>query len=768
MFNEKPLLEEFGAIGVVAAVIALVMLTWLALRPPAPPLPLGPDTPAEVFAVARALPTLRLLTQAPRPVASAANARARQYIVERLESLELAPEVQTASAQKTSVGFLQDYRVSLGVVNNIVVRKPGSARDRARRPALLVATHYDSDSDRLGAADAGAAVAALLETLRALQHGAPLANDVIFLFADAAKSGALGARAFAEQHRWSGDVGLVLEFDAAGNAGPLLLTGTRGGNGKLVAGWIESAPLALGTSGLEALGRAAPGLLYGGPLDTLGAAGLRFANIDGRIGYSGALDLPSRVAQGTMQHAGETMLALTRHFGNAELASVASADSVHFELPIAGHVLYSSEHVWAITRLVCLMFILACCLAVRHLGMEPRMLLAGAMGFVMLALALALTAITLWKGWPSLHNNYNPLATGAGARDHWYFLAYAALGIALFIELQRLMHKTIGVPATTLGALLVAVLLLVLASGLLPGASYLLAWPLIGTLLAYGLLQAPHVKALPQVARLAIMLAAAAPAVLLLAPLLQEVSTLFTPQRSAMLMIVLTVMLGLGTPLLTALRRRFVAPLLLMVCAGAIMTAEHTRQYDGETTRPNRMAYLKDTYSWKAWWVLPAGPLDAWSRPFFAGSRAPRELREVYGMTREDLWVARAPNNQVMFPDIVMLRDEEGSDSRKVEFMLRSKNKAPTIELRLDGADMLRARLDGKVVTDKMARFWSMSLHGTGDQLHRFELELSRGSIARLYIAERIPGLPDNAGGPRPAHTPLSEMTVATDMLVFR
>ena len=768
MFNVKPPLETFGAAGVVATIIALILLAWLALRPAPPPRPQGPEAPADAFAASRALPALRFLTRAPRPVASEANARARQYIVERLESLELAPEVQTASAQKTSVGFLQDYRVSLGVVNNIVVRKPGSARDRARRPALLVATHYDSDPDRLGAADAGASVAAMLETLRALQHGAPLYNDVIFLFADAAKSGALGARAFADQHRWAGDVGLVLEFDAAGNSGPLLLTGTRGGNGNMIAGWIESAPVARGTSALEALGRVSPGLLYGGPLDTLGVAGLRFANIEGRTGYSGALDLPSRVAQGTMQHAGETMLALTRHFGKAQLSSVTSADSVHFELPFAGHVLYSSEHVWPITRLVCFMFLLACCLAVQHLGMELRMLLAGAMAFVMLAFALALTAITLWKGWPSLHANYNPLGAGAGARDHWYFLAYTSLGIALFIELQRLMHKTIGVPATTLGALLVVLLMLVLASGLLPGASYLLAWPLISALLAYGLLQAPRVTALPQAARLAIMLAAAAPAVLLLAPLLHNVSTLFTPQRSATLMIVLTVMLGLVTPLLTALRRRFVAPLLLMVCVGAVMTAGRTRQYDGETTRPNQMVYLKDSYSWKAWWALPAGPLDAWSRPFFTSARAPRELREVSGMTREDLWVARAPNNQVMFPDIVMLRDEDGSDSRKVEFTLRSKNKAPTIELRLEGADMLSARLDGKVVTDKTARFWSMSLHGTGDSLHRFELALSPGSIARIYIAERIPGLPGNAGGTRPAHTPLTETTLATDMLVLR
>ena len=767
MFNENPALEKFSAAAVVATVMVLILLAWLALRPVAPPRPLGGDTPADAFAASRALPALRFLSQSPRPVASDANARARTYIVERLESMELAPEVQSATAQKTSVGFLHDYKVSLGVANNIVVRKAGSAPDRARRPALLMAAHYDSAPDKLGAADAGAAVAAMLETLRALQHGAPLANDVIFLFADAEKSGSLGARAFAEQHRWAGDIGLVLEFDAAGNSGPLLLTGTRGGNGKLVSAWIDSAPLALGTSALEALGREAPGL-SGGPLDKLGSAGLRFVNIEGRTGHRGTLDLPGRVAHTTLQHTGETMLALARHFGHAPLANLAAPDSVHFELPFAGHIQYSSDHVWAITRLVCVMFFLTCCMAVKYLGMELRMLLAGAMAFFMLAFALAFTAITLWKGWPGLHDNYNPLASGAGARDRWYFLAYVALGVALFIELQRLMHKTIGVPATTLGALLVILLCLVLASALLPGASYLLAWPMVSALLAYGLLQVPRVAAMPQALRLAIMLAAATPAVLLLAPVLQQVSTLFTPQRSALLMLVLSVMLGLGTTLLAALRRRFVAPLLMMVCAGAMLTAGRTSEHAAETTRPNRMTYLKDTYSWKAWWVLPAGALDAWARPFFKNTNGPREMREVAGMTRDELWVARAPRNHVAFPDIVVLRDEEGSTVRRIAFTMRSKNRAPTIELRLDGADVLQARLDGKVITDKTAKFWSMSLHGTGDRKHHFELELSPGSIARMYIAERIPGLPDNAGGPRPAHTPLSETTVASDMLVFR
>lgn len=595
MFSYQPLLEKSSAAVVAAAMLVLALLAWLALRPATPPAPLGGDTDATAFAASRAVPVLRFLSQAPRPIASANNASARQYIVERLESLELAPQVHSASAQKTSVSYEGDYHVSLGVAKNILVRKAGSAPDRQLRPALLVASHYDSAADKVGAADASAAVAAMLETLRALQHGAPLANDIIFLFADGEKAGSLGARAFAEQHPWAREVGLVLQFDTAGNSGPLLLTGSRGGDGKLVAGWIDAAPLASGTSALAILARAAPHLLKGGPLDNVGTAGMRFSNIDGSTGYSGDADAASRVNHGTLQHMGETMLALTRHFGNLPLAAIASPDEVHFELPIVGQVQYTVDHVWSLTRLVCLMFFLACCLACKHMEMELRMLVAGALLFLLLALALVAAAITLWKGFPGLHQGYHPLAAGAGPRERWYLLAYVTLGSALFIELQRILHKTIGTPATTLGALLVLVLALVAGSWFMPGATYLLAWPMITTLLAWGLLHAPRMAALPQALRIAILLAGMAPAVLLFAPLLLQISTLFTSERSALLMLALSAMLGLGTMLWAAMRRRFVAPLLLAACAACMVSANGALPPDADVARPNRMTELTDS-----------------------------------------------------------------------------------------------------------------------------------------------------------------------------
>ena len=720
MPDHPPLLEKFGAASVLAALLAVTLLAWLAVRPAALAPPGGSDTPAEAFATARALPAFRFLSQSPRPVASGANARARAYIAERLQSLELEPVIQTATAQSPAGQDARDYRVSLGVVHNVLVRIKGSAADRASRPALLVASHYDSAPGRVGAADASAAVAAMLETLRALQHGAPLANDVIFLFADAGKSGALGARAFAGQHRWARDVGLVLQFDAAGNSGPLLLTGTRGGNGRLVEGWIAAAAPALGSSALAVLARETPALQADGALDTVGSAAMRFANIEGGIGHSGAADVPDKVARTTMQHAGDSMLALTRHFGNLPLAAIQAPDSVHFELPLAGHVQYSSDHVWALTRLVCFLFFLACCMAFKYLGLEPQMLVAGAMAFVMLVLALATIAITLWNGWPALHEGYQPLAVGASARDGWYFLAYVTLGSALFIELQRAMHKTLGMAAITLGALMVMLAALLAASWLAPGASYLLAWPMTAALAAFALLHIPRVRAWPQPLRLAVMVAAAAPAIVLIAPLLQQVSTLFTPQRSALLMIVLATLLGLGTTLLSALRRRFVAPLLVTACVAALATAQS---------------------------IAPP-----------ARAQGPALVAQASRDSGAALWAGTARQDASAFPQLMALADRDDGGRRRVAFALRSAAGSPTVEVRIKGAQVLAARLNGQALTSAAARSWSMKLHGAGSGEQRVELELPSGAGATVYASIRTPG---HAGGAAPP-------TVATDTLVFR
>jgi hypothetical protein len=690
-------LDQSSVAAVATALIGLVVLSWLALRPAGAPPSQQADAPAAVFAAARTRPDVAVLTQAPRPAGSEANRRAREHIVQRLRAMGVEAEVQSAYAQQESRLPGGASEVSAGLAHNIVARIPG----RARRPALLIAAHYDGDN--------ATPAAAMLETLRALRHGAPLANDVIFLFADAERAGSLGARAFAQQHRWAPRVGLVLQFDGAANGGPLMLTGTRGGDGRLVAGWSAAAPQAQGSSALNLLASRAPGVRQGAPLDALGAAGMRFATIESAPGH--------QAADAAMQHTGDTMLALTRHFGSTPLRAIAAPDRLYFDLPLAGMVHYASAYVWPLTRLVCLMVLIACCIAVKRSGVPAARLTTGATAFFALTAALALAASAVWSG-------------AGAAHDSWLLLAFIALGAAVFIECQRLLLKAIGIPAALLGALLVMLVVLVGVSWKLPQLSYLLAWPMVFALLAYGAVQAPPLAALSGGARLAILAAGGAPAVLLFAPLLRQMTTLFAFQRSLVLIVALALMLGLGTAPLAALRRRFVAPLPPPAAA--------------------QLTYLKDAASWNSWWLTAAGSPAGGARP----------LRELTGLAGDERWVRPAPASAVEYPELLALRDEVRHGRRLIAFTVRARNASPTLEVRVEGTPTLRARLDGKLLTDRPASRWSARLHGTAGQAHRFELELAPGNIARVFVQESKSGLPHGAGQ--------AGLTIAADMLVFR
>ena len=757
-------LDQSSVTAVVTAMIGFAALAWLALRPIPAPEHASVSAPAAVFAGARAEGDMRLLALAARSGAVDARAIAREHIILRLRAMGLEPEVQSATAAAVTRLATGESQVQTGLVHNIVVRKEGAAFDRAKRPALLVAAHYDSAPDNVDAPDPAASVAAMLETLRALGHVAPLANDVIFLFADGEHIGSLGARAFAQQHRWARQVGLVLQFDATGNDGPLLMSGARGGNGKLIAEWASAAPQAQGSSAFALLANTAPGLRQGTPLDALGAAGMRFATIEGGPADPHELKLPdplkaasgeafviaagvtaqkSSLSDSAIQQTGDTMLALTRHFGDMPLARIAAPDHIHFDLPLVGQVHYSTEHVWPLTRLVCLMVAIACCIAVKRSGVPAGTLVKGAMAFSAMAVLLTLVATMLWSGVAQF--------SGSAVRDAWVLLAFIALALAVFIECQRLLRKVIGAAAVMLGALLVMMVLLLAASWLLPGASYLLAWPMTGALLAYAAVQAPPVAAGPSSLRLAILAVGSVPAIVLFAPLLHQMNTLFTFQRSLLLVLTLALVLGLISAPLAALRRRFVAPLLLFVCATSMAVADRaTSEPQASVAAP--VTYLKDATSWKSWWLLPA-------RPNALGKDMHHGLDDGLGMSVSAHLVAQAPPSNVHFPELRALRDDVHGGKRKVVFTVRSKNNAPTIEVRVRGTPTLRATLDDAVLTTRPANAWSATLHGTAGQLHRFELELVAGNTARIFVQERQPGLPTGAR---------SGVTIASDMLVFR
>ncbi|QNA91196.1 M28 family peptidase [Massilia sp. Dwa41.01b] len=197
-----------------------------------------------------------------------------------------------------------------------------------RRPALLLVAQIDSETASLGAARSAAPMAALLETtVRALRAGTPPANDILVLFADGERVGSLGMQAFAEQHPWAREVGLALRFDGMGSSGALELVNTAGANTATIDGWLHATPDVRGSSLMREVHALAPGAPRIGALALLAVPVLQFANRGRPFDHAGVSDTPGRLESATLQHTGESMLRLARHFGGQRLAPPGDANA---------------------------------------------------------------------------------------------------------------------------------------------------------------------------------------------------------------------------------------------------------------------------------------------------------------------------------------------------------------------------------------------------------------------------------------------------------
>jgi hypothetical protein len=760
--------------GIATAALLVAALAWHTLRPAAAPAASSARAPASEFSAPRALAHVRYLASKPRPIASAANAEARQYILDQLREMGLQPEVQTATAQKTTVDRHHNAQIALGVVHNIVVRIPGSATGHAARPATLLAANYDTTERSVGAASTAAPVAAMLESLRVLQAGAPPANDLVFLFADGERVGGLGARAFAGQHALAKRVGLVLRFDSGGSSGPLVLIGASGDDRAAIRGWAAAAPQPRGSSAMQAVYRIMPPAQDMGAFNQIGSARLHFANVEGSNGHGlGSRDIPARLDPRTVQNMGTTITALTRHFGNAPSEAGPAGEAVYFNVPGIGVVSYSAASCWMLTRLACLMFAMVCFVAWHRGDVTPGEIVDGALGFLAITALICLATFGLWEAFPSLHRGYAAYAYGAGTHDGWFLSGFAAFATALFIVLQRGFRRATCHAAAALGPLLSIVVLLLAVTWQLPIVSYMLAWPLMGTLLAYGVLYAPFARKLSARRHVFILLAGAAPALVLVAPLVGDIYVASSPEELNLTMVTLTLLLGMGTVLLTA-QRRFIVRGLAAAGAACFAVAGTAAPYGSEPMpQPNRMVYLKDAYTWKSYWMMPDVPLDRWTRQYFPNASGARVQVDAFGYGSPRMWLARAPRTELGFPELAVLKDNDDGNRRSVRFTLRSKPEVPFIDLKLAGADVMRATLNGRVITFEKAATWSLNLYGMGGQVLDFGMELQTDRLARLMVHERLPGLPPHAMAPRPAGmppplTPMTETTILSDTLVFR
>jgi hypothetical protein len=227
-------------------------------------------------------------------------------------------------------------------------------------------------------------------------------------------------------------------------------------------------------------------------------------------------------------------------------------------------------------------------------------------------------------------------------------------------------------------------------------------------------------------------------------------------------------------PLLAEVGTRLVVRPLLLGVVICMLLAHRASPTPPALPSPNGLVYFKDTPSWQAFWLYPPVPLDAWTRTVFPNTLHPYQLPYLLGEGSAPVWYASAKRNDaIAYPDLIIEKDLRGPGGRHVEFLLRSKNRAPELLLRIPGADTLRTTVNGRVLTDRRYRSWKLDLHGMQDRELRFAIDFVYDQPFMVFIQERIPGIPESDLPPRPSGMlprllPQTGTTISADVLVFR
>lgn len=356
--------------------LGVVLFVLLRLEPPSP---LGLDAPLEQFSAARAEEILCRLVpkELPRPAGTPENRLMLRRIGKELKGLGLEP-------QRDHALWMVSPR-ALSRLRNLSARIEGQEQG----PAVLLMAHHDSVSASPGVADNASSVAAVLETARAILREGPTRNPLILFFPDGEEEGMLGAKLFLKEREDAGEIGFVINADAAGTSGRSMLFETSKGNKDWIRHYARNAPHPETSSvHVEVYQRLMAGRTDLTPFLRHGIQGANFAFIRGQERhYHTPGDNFENLDRGSLQHQGENLLALTRAMLDTDLSRRTEGNAAFMD--IVGLMVVGWPDTWSLPFATGLLVyvLLGLLLALRTRAMRPGQLVRG-----LVSVALAMVA----------------------------------------------------------------------------------------------------------------------------------------------------------------------------------------------------------------------------------------------------------------------------------------------------------------------------------------------------------------------------------------
>jgi hypothetical protein len=631
------------SIALLLALLAGLLMAWSELRLPRA---VPADAPPTLFSAERALADVRLVAARPHPMGSAANHAVRDALLARMTALGLSPHIRRDDVLLAGEGG----RLRGGSPESLIGVLPG--RDHAR-PALALMAHYDSVPGAPGAADDGAGVAAVLETVRAIRAQGVPARDVAVILSDGEEAGLLGARGLFAGDPLVRRLGFVLNLEARGSGGRVQMFETGRDNGAAIRLFASSAR------------RPSAGSLFGEvyarlPNDTdftlarrAGIAGFNYAFTGHAFDYHSPTDTAANLQLGSLQDMGDQALSAARAVAFADALPERRPDAVYGVLFRDAVLAYPPAWGWAPLALAAglialalrrarrrqalswaepprgagwALYALACAAALLHLAgaaaatgplhAERLLAVAGRWEVAQLLLAAGVFMFTAAEAARGRRLPAAVLPLLAGLASCGLAGGLDAVGLGAGIAAALLALASGGRPADRPGAW-AGVLLLGLAGAIAvqltaPQAAYVLAWPLMLGALAAAATDLAAARRRPGLAALLIFAAIGLGWAAVHAHLIVVVTGLPELLALPLFMAAMTVW-PLAQPAAGAPPERLTGRALLIAGAVVVAVIRLTSPWDARRPLPAFVAYQLDQDSGRAWRVADPEQRGAWS-----------------------------------------------------------------------------------------------------------------------------------------------------------
>ncbi|MCX2718819.1 M20/M25/M40 family metallo-hydrolase [Lentiprolixibacter aurantiacus] len=676
MKNSTAILTAFLILAVTSLTFRLAMPSY------SPDMELSTD----LFSTDRALVHVKKMSKAPHAVGFAGHQEVRAYVVGELEKLGLQTSIQE--------GYTAGDWGNLSRAQNILTRIKG----REKGKALMLLSHYDSNPhSALGASDAGSGVATILEGVRAfLARGIQPKNDIIIVITDAEELGLNGADLFANNHPWTKEVGLILNFEARGSGGEsYMLIETNRGNGRLIEEFIKAKPdypvaNSLAYSIYKMLPNDTDLTVFREDQDI---EGFNFAFIDDHYDYHTVRDNYERLDRESLAHQGSYIMPLLLHFSEANLENLKSLnDYNYFNVPYFGLVAYPFEWIWPMFFLSVVIFLWIIYLGLR----KKRLSLKGiAIGFNPLLLILLINGLAGYFIWPflkTIYPEYQDMLHGFTYNGHAYIASMAYFSIAVCFLVYHWFQKQ-SVANLLVAPALLWVIICGLLAEYLPGAAFFI-------IPVYALLAGILINSKEEHPNGLLMAFLSLPALIIFTPFVK-----MFPVGLGLKMLVSTTLLSsliffLLLPLFGHYKiKKALAYLFLLLFTGFLIDAHLSHEFDVENAKPSSLLYVLDKDANTAQWATYEKVPSAWTSQYLgeqsgtSDKLAKKTISSKYSTGFS--FVAPATLKPIAGPDLNVIRDTLMGNQRLIELSVSHRRPVNRLEVFTNKINLSSATVNG-------------------------------------------------------------------------